>query len=248
MNLYPNYGTFLSKLDESGNVLWSRNDFTFTNYNSEAAIAATGTNVFLAARSDNSGEHPYLKSYDNSGNLQWARTSLVTGEYLGVATAGSQVFAVGQVPVSPGNTDFLIESWDLAGNLLWTKRYDRNLAEDLLDGVIAYGGHLYAIGSTTGDTAGGRDGVILDIDPLTGNLLESLLWGGTADDAFADAAILDSKLYVVGSTKSFGGGASDVAIVSYQLPSNDAPEPGVLEMFAACLAACWLGLRRSSVV
>jgi len=243
----PNYGTFLSKLDESGNVLWSSNDFTFTNYNSQPAVSATGTTVLLAARNDDSGEHPYLKSYDDAGNLQWARTSSVTGEYLGVTTEASHVFAVGQVRVSGGNTDFLIESWDLAGNLLWTKSYDRNGGEDILDGVIVHGGHLYAIGSTTGDTAGGRDGVILDIDPLTGNLLDILMWGGSADDVFADGAILGSRLYVVGSTNSFGDGASDVAIVSYQLPSNDVPEPGALHLFAASLLACWLGLRRPSV-
>lgn len=242
-----NYGTFLSKLDETGNVLWSTNDFTFTNYNSEPAVSATGTTVFLAARNDNSGEHPYLKSYDNGGNLQWARTSSVTGEYLGVTTGAGSVFAVGRVPVSSGNTDFLIESWDLAGNLLWTKIYDRNGGEDMLDGVIVHGGHLYAIGSTTGDTAGGRDGAILDIDPLTGSLLDVQLWGGSADDAFADVAVLGSRLYVIGSTNSFGGGASDVAIVSYQLPSNDIPEPGALRLFAASLLACWLGSRRSSV-
>jgi len=226
-----NFGTFLSKLDESGNVLWTKNDFTFSNASNQPAVASTGANVYMATRSDNAGEHPYLKSYDTNGNLLWAKTSPITGEYLGVTTANNQIFAVGQAPISFSNTDLLFESWDSVGNQLWSKTYDRNSAEDTLNGVFAYNDHLYAVGSTKGNDAGGKDGIILDIDMLTGNLLDFILWGGTADDLFTDVTMLDSKLYAVGTTKSYGGGGNDIAIVSFSLPSNNVPEPTTISLF-----------------
>lgn len=220
-----NYGTFLTKLDESGNIFWSRNDFTFTNYTNRAAVAATGSGVVVATRSDNSGQHPYLKFYDVSGNLIWSRTSGISGEYLGIATASNKIFAVGKSVVTATDSDFLLESWDSAGNLLWSKTYDRNSAEDILNGVTAFNGHLYAIGSTRGNAVGGRDAIVLDVDLSTGTLLSSSLWGGAGDDSFTGVTISGSKLFAVGSTTSPPANGSDVLIVSWQLPSvtNEAP-------------------------
>jgi hypothetical protein len=103
------------------------------------------------------------------------------------------------------------------------------------------GGHLFAVGSTKGGTAGGTDSVLLDIDALTGNLLDSTLWGGAADDLFTSVAIAGSRLYAVGSTKSFGAGGSDIAIVSFALPTQEVPEPGTFALALIGLLALGCG-------
>jgi len=249
-SLRGNLGRFVAKLDDSGNILWSRSDATtFVNApGSElwgtrtTGIVATGDYLFMASRKEDGGVHPDLKKYDSNGSLLWTRNSGASGEYRAVTSANGTVYAVGQTDPDSANTDFLIESWDGSGNLLWSKSYDRNSAEDTLHGVVIDRGRLFAVGSTTGGTAGGADGVVLEIDALTGNLIDSTLWGGTNDDSFSSLAILGSTLFAVGSTQSFGAGGSDIAIASFALPADGVPEPATLLLTAP--ATAWLLLAR----
>lgn len=242
-------GRFVTKYDESGNILWTRSDTTTIVHAASSTlwdtrttgIAATGDSLYVASRSENSGVHPDLKKYDPDGNLLWSRTSAAAGEYRSVTSADGKVYAVGQTNPDTANPDFLIESWDAAGNLLWSKTYGRNSAQDILNGVVFQGGHLFAVGSTKGNTAGGTDGILLEIDALTGDLLDSTLWGGAADDSFNGVAIAGSTLYAVGSTRSFGAGGSDIGIAAFDV--QGAPEPGTLALAAIGLLA--LGGRRS---
>lgn len=241
------FGIFVTKLDDSGNVLWSRNDSTPSIYSqaNAPAIVATEDSVYVASRNDTSAVHPYLKKYDLNGNLIWTRTSVAPGEYRGVTSAGGNVYAVGEINPGTANSDFLVESWDGAGNLLWSKTYDRISAEDILNGVAFQNGHLFAVGSTKGGTAGGTDGVLLEIDALTGNLIDSTLWGGAADDMFNGLAINGSTLFAVGSTRSFGAGASDVAITRFALAVPEPmPEPASYTLVLSALGLLGVFARR----
>jgi len=252
-----NVGRFVTKLDESGNILWSRTDSTTITHppagtTSElwgtrtTGIAATGDSLYMASRKEDSGVHPDLKKYDSNGNLLWTRNSGVSGEYRAVTSASGNVYAVGQTNPDTANPDFLIESWDDSGNLLWSKTYDRSSAEDILNGVVYQGGHLFAVGSTKGGTSGGTDGVLLEIDALTGNLIDSSLWGGAADDSFNGLSIAGSMLYAVGSTRSFGAGGSDVALASFALPADSVPEPATLLLTSLGIAGLALARRREN--
>lgn len=249
-----NLGRFVTKMDESGNILWSRSDTTtFVNapssdlwFSRTTGIAATGDSLYMASRNETSGVHPDLKKYDSNGNLLWSRSSVASGEYRAVTSAGGNVYAVGQTNPDTANPDFLIESWDGSGDLLWSRIYARSSAEDILNGVVFAGGHLFAVGSTKGGTAGGTDGVLLEIDALTGNLIDSTLWGGAADDMFNDLAIAGSTLYAVGSTRSFGAGGSDIAIASFALPSGGVPEPATLLLTSLGMVGLALTRRRGN--
>lgn len=241
------WALFVTKLDDSGSILWSRNDLIMHKGYGSPSITATENTVYVASRNDTSGIHPYLKKYDQDGNLVWSKTSAASGEYLGVASAGGNVYAVGQTNPETANPDFLIESWDGAGNLLWSKTYDRGSAEDILNGVVYRGGRLFAVGSTKGGSAGGTDGVLLEIDALTGNLIDSSLWGGAADDSFNGLAIGGARLYAVGATRSFGAGGSDIALTSFALPSGSVPEPATLLLTSLGMAG-WLAVRRRDVL
>jgi hypothetical protein len=201
---------FLSKLDASGNVQWTVTDAANNAYSFGARVVTLGGAEYVAGGNSDSGViQAYLKKYDSNGTLVWAQTS-VAGQFNGLTPdpSGSYVYTVGQTGGS--NADFLIQKWDLNGNVVWSRTYDRSGAEDILNGVASVNGRLFAVGSTRGGTAGGSDGVIIEFDPSTGDLLQTTLWGGAADDSFSDVTATPNRLHVVGTTDSFGAGGSDL--------------------------------------
>jgi N-acetylneuraminic acid mutarotase len=200
---------FVSKLDASGTVIWTRNDsanMINNAYSIGRGLAALNGNIYVSGFNSDSGNKAYLRKYDANGNLLWSRTT-TTGSYIGVTALGSAIFAVGQVG-SGVAANFLVDKWDEAGNLVWSQQYDRNGAEDFLYAVTGLGGRIYAAGSTRGMTAGGADAALLEFDPGTGNLLATKLYGGSLDD-FANGIATDgTNLYVVGETRSFTAGGN----------------------------------------
>ncbi len=217
------YRLYVSKLDVAGNVLWTRTDPAGGNLSNGLAVAAFGGGAYVAGSIRDAGANKaHLKNYDSSGALVWSRAS-TNGSYNGLmADANTEfLYAVGQT--AGPNADFLIEKWDAAGNPVWSRTFDRNGAEDSLKGVTLLNGRLYAAGSTRGGTAGGSDGVVLEIDPDSGALIDTTLWGGAGDDSFQGIAATPAGLHVVGTTQSFGGGGSDVAYVVYASPVAIAP-------------------------
>jgi len=212
---------FISKLDASGTILWTRDDSASminNAYSIGRGLVALNGNIYVAGFNSDSGNKAYLRKYDSNGNVIWSRTT-TTGQYLGVTTLGSSIFAVGEVG-SGVTGNFLIDKWDEAGNLIWSQQYDRNNAEDLLNAVVSLNGRIFAAGYTRGGTAGGADAVLLEIDPINGNLLTTKLFGGAQDD-FANGIATDgTDLYVVGETRSFvaGGntaGQNDAFVLRY---------------------------------
>ncbi len=212
---------FISKLDASGTVLWTRDDsasMVANAYSIGRGLAVLNGNIYVSGFNADNGNRGYLRKYDASGNLLWAHTN-AAGQYVGATTLGGAIFAVGQVGAGAA-ANFLVDKWDEAGNLLWSQQYDRSSAEDILNAVTAFGGRIYASGSTRGTTAGGADAAVLEIDPATGNLLATTLYGGAQDD-FANGIATDgTDLYVVGETRSFTAngntaGQNDAFVVRY---------------------------------
>ena len=195
---------FISKLDASGIVLWTRDDsasIVANAYSIGRGLAALNGNVYVSGLNADNGNRGYLRKYDASGNLLWSHTN-AAGQYVGATALGGAIFAVGQVGTG-ASANFLVDKWDEAGNLIWSQQYDRNNSEDTLNAVVALNGRIYAAGATRGTTSGGADAAVLEIDPATGNLLATTIYGG-AQDEFANGLATDgTDLYVVGETRSF---------------------------------------------
>lgn len=239
---------FVSKLDVNGSGVWTRDDsasMVNNAYSNGRGLAALNGNIYVSGYNGDSGGKGYLRKYDPNGTLLWSR-AITTGSYIGATALGTAIFAVGQVG-SGASANFLVDKWDEAGNLVWSQQYDRNNAEDLLNAVVAFGGRIYAVGSTRGLTAGGADAALLEIDPVTGNLLSTTLFGGTQDDIANGIATDGTDLYVVGETKSFlaGGntaGQNDAFVLRYTVaqatsitlsPANPVIVPGSNQQFTA---------------
>lgn len=207
---------YLSKLNSSGSVLWTRTDTVSNSYSHGEDATVSHGNVYVAGLNEDSGvRRANLRKYDPNGTLLWSRTS-TAGQFNGVTAdpATGAIYAVG----STGSPyDFLVEKWDSQGQLIWSRSHDGDSAEDVLNSVATRDGRLFAVGVTRGSTAGGSDGVLLEIDPTTGNLVSTTLWGGASDDSFAAVRAMADGLHVVGTTRSFGAGGSDLAYATYTI-------------------------------
>jgi hypothetical protein len=230
---------FISKLDAAGNVAWTRtNDNAGASPSSAGnAVAANGTHAILAGHTADSGTRlSLLRSYDTAGTLAWSQTS-TAGFFSGITIDNTNSFLYAAGRTNGVASDFLIEKRTLAGGLLWSRTFDRFGAEDFLSGVTEIDGRLFGVGSTRGGTAGGSDGVILEFNPVNGDLIFTTLWGGALDDSFAGVSAGAGALHLVGTTRSFGSGGSDLAFVTFL---TQVPEPSTFVMAGVgLLGACW---------
>jgi len=204
---------YVSKLNSAGTVLWTQTDAAANPYSEGAAITTLNGNVYVAGRNDDAGNQVYLVKYAAAGGpATYTRKSITfNGSYFGITAFGGAIYAFGQRTGGVGgSSDFLIEKWDEAGTLQWSKQYDRLSNEDVLYGGVGVGTRIYAVGSTIGGSAGGRDAVVLELDPATGNLKSTTTFGGAQDDIARGAATDGTSIYVVGESRSFASGTGNV--------------------------------------
>ena len=214
---------YITKVNTNGTVLWTRDDsasMVNNAYSLGRALASFNGNIYVAGINTDSGNKAYLRKYDSNGTLLWSRTT-TSGSYVGVTAFGGFIFAVGSVG-SGTNANAIVDKWDEAGNLVWSQTFDRASSEDALNGVIGLGSRLYAAGYTRGNTAGGADVLLLELDPATGGLISTTLYGGTADDMANGIATDGTDLYVVGESRSFGTG-NEVMLLRYSLSQQALP-------------------------
>ncbi len=223
---------FLSKMRGDGTILWTSTDVQATAANSDSMTSGQGIvllngDVFVAGRSDEGGSpKAMITKFSSSGAIVWsAGTS--SGVFNAITAFGGSLYAVGSTTTNGSSADFLLEKRDDSGRLLWSRTYDRGGQEDILNGVVGIGSRVYAVGSTKGNTAGGKDAVILEIDTATGDLVSATLYGGSDDDAANAAATDGSDLYVAGESKSYGGSGNNVMLLRYQV-SQPAVQLGII--------------------
>lgn len=214
---------YVLKLNNSGNFQWSKT-IGGTNYDEASSIVQTTDGGYvIAGRTQSFGANGdmYIVKLDANGNLQWNKTIGGTSYDFGcsiIQTTGGG-YAVCGYTISFGTTggfNFYIAKLDAGGNLLWSCTIGGSTGAGLnsiiqtADGGYAVAGVIQSFG------AGGYDMYIVKIDSV-GMLQWRRTLGGTGDDgAFGGSTIIqttDGGYTVVGDTRSFGAGGSDIYIV-----------------------------------
>jgi hypothetical protein len=201
---------YLTKVDKDGAVQWTSSDDPNNARSAGNAVTGMDGNIYVAGINSESGaQRVALEKFSSSGSKVWSKTG-TQGNYAacisssGAGISTGYVFAVGYAEGGAGGSkDFLIDKWDENGNLVWSRTYDRNSEEDILEGVMAYGGHLYAVGSTKGGTKGGKDAVFLDLDMGDGTLFETHLSGTSEDETFYSIAYDGWDFYAAGAQGNY---------------------------------------------
>ena len=197
---------------------------TIGTFPGETSAGANDTDVFV-------------RRFDESGNAIWTRqfgsTTVVVDTGTGVATDQTGVYVVGRVTgalagqTSAGNTDAFIRKYDPDGNVLWTRQFGTNTADEAL-GVATDGTAVYVVGNTQGNIITGAtaplnaDGFIRRYDPDG-----TVVWTRqitTVDVEEANGVATDATgIYVVGTTNGNLAGAvggRDGTLRKYDIAGN----------------------------
>lgn len=219
----PNAGLtdgLLTKLDASGNLLWTRQWGTAQNESTTDVAADPTHGVFVTGRTYGSlvedgfaGIYdPYLRRFDADGNVLWTRQfgGLYSDTANGVAVdAAGNAYVVGHTnsqlgDATFGGPDVFVTKFDIDGNQLWTTQYGTGWFDEGAAIALASSGHLYVTGYTEGQFDGGpEDGladVLLTKLDLSGNIIWNKQFGQQFHDRGTDLAVDDAgNAYITGN-------------------------------------------------
>lgn len=220
---FGGWRTILAKYKADGALQWKRSYGSGSSGGSQT-WGETWLNGYLYLVGHDQNSKAMLLKYDAAGQTPdpdpnvtgasplvpaWVRLTTASGRFLGVTGLNGFLYAAGFA----GNTsdeEYLLEKYDEDGNLLWS-RTSGGAGSDVLTGIVTAAGRLFAVGYTaTGGGAGGLDAVLLEIDPDTGDILSTTLFGDAQDDKANGVATDGMRLYVVGESKSFASAEGNV--------------------------------------
>lgn len=207
------FDTWLTKLDQTGNKLWSMN-YGSNSDKFTTALAGTSDGGFLIGgysgfligyngiSRDSFPNFGWILKTDASGNKQWQINSPVDSKVLGVTSVSGASLIVGYKINTQGNYDGWVQKVDNGGTILWDKNFG-GIGEDQLYSISSTtdGGYILAGFSSSADIATNRgdfDGWILKLD-ASGNKVWTKTFGGTNRDQFKSIiSTSDGNFVVVG--------------------------------------------------
>lgn len=195
-------------------VLWNDAVIVGGSYNSSGVLAQAQGIVVAFDRSNGSEK---WRQYVGDGSDY--------REILGLTSDGLRVFAAGWRKVTLTDWQLMIWAFDSSGSKLWESEWGdssneraRALGYDAADNTLLVAG--------TSNRYMNDDIVLLRVDSTTGAVREEKIWGGGSGDSAQQIAVAGNRLYVSGSTRSWGSGNSDAIAIGlchrpWNLPSTN---------------------------
>jgi hypothetical protein len=207
---------FLRRTSGGGAVRWTR-FFSSAQFDTANSVALAGSEVVIGGRSGAIGE-AFVAAYDTAGNLLWAHefgsprgqdsVRSVAADDTGIYAAADVSKRVQPLP-NHGGADIVLERYDLAGNLIWSKEIGTK-GNDVQGSVALDGvGSLYATFTTTGAVPGttnaGFNDIVVRRYDLDGNAIWTRQFGTTSDEQEFSAVADAGGVYVGGTTRDPNG-------------------------------------------
>jgi hypothetical protein len=248
-NVFSDRDAFLSRFDDAGNLLWSRQLGTTSQLDQALGVTADKLgNVFISGETTGDlagpnagGNDAFVSKYDSTGNLIWTRQLGTSADDRG---SGVSADGLGNVYVSGetggalngnsvGNTDAFLGKYDSQGNLLWLRQAGTR-DDDFGAGVsVDSSGSVYLTG-TIGEIVGKpTDDAFVSRYDSAGNLLWTRQIGTTSiDNSYAVSADGHGNVYASGTTYGDFGSANAGSYDAFVVKIGEAPEPASIYLLA----------------
>lgn len=129
----------------------------------------------------------------------------------GVITLGGYVYVSGYVQTGGGTEDLALWKYDAAGNQVHMSTVHSAGHNIVGEGLCTDGANIYVAGYEDNGANGGDDFVACKFDG-EGTNLWTQTWGGAGDDRAYGAAFCLGRLFLAGSTSSYGNGGLDASL------------------------------------
>ncbi|RKX69691.1 hypothetical protein DRP53_07370 [candidate division WOR-3 bacterium] len=226
-NIYSGSFNFqFARYDSSGKNLW-RKSYGGDKDEEPHALKATKDGNYIAIGGTKSygwlNWEVWLVKVDTSGNLLWSRTYWGAKDEIGydIDLVGDGYIIVGFTnSLGAGDRDVLLIRTDSIGDSLWMRVYG-GPDDDIGMAVRATpdGGFIIA-GATYSFGAGGYDVYLIKTDSLGDTLWMRTYGGPDWDGGFGLCLSADSCYVVVGETRSYGFGLSDLYLLKVDRDGN----------------------------
>jgi Beta-propeller repeat len=239
------YDAFISKLDDVGDVVWTKQlgtggddvarRVTVDAMGNAYAVGFTEGNLFGGLQGIRDA---YLTKYDSLGNAVWSRQfgtamneqadGVVVDESGNVYVAGSTNGTL--TGYNRGHYDAFLRKYDPSGNEVWTRQIGSSGLDMGLGVTIGNHGQIYMVGAANGgigDSYAGNSDIFVSAFTVDGVPLWNYQLGSAGADAAYNIASSDlGKIYVVGATGSHLGdvnnGLADAVLVKLDVPGAGA--------------------------
>jgi hypothetical protein len=169
-----------------------------------------GGNAMVAAVSKEKGEVVWATMLDDNAGL-W-------DDVLGIQLFDGQLFAIGSK--SGGSFDAPVWCLSTTGELIWEDEIGGTGAESSRS-LAGEGDRLWAaVNSSSGNSFGGTDMLLVPIDPATGPGEAEIIIGGSGNEEVHDLVVSGGFATVVGQTTSVGAGKEDAIVVREPLSAH----------------------------
>ena len=216
----------LAKYSSSGSLQWTQTLDLSEEDTCNAIAIDSSNNIYLGGTSRYGyGGNIYFTvvKYSNGGSREWSRTwntGSATVDCEGICLDPSNnIYLAGRAWYGSSLYQMLLVKFNSGGTYQWNRKWGNSGYDEATDITYDSSGFVYLGGGTTSLGAGSYDfcvvkystsGVFQDIDT----------WGGSDYDKGNAIDIRSGKIYMGGSTKSYGAGNYDFCVVKL----NPAPE------------------------
>jgi hypothetical protein len=211
---------YLIKTNANGDTLWTK-VFGGPNTDQGKEVQQTADGGYIIAGLTNSfgaGDvDAYIIRTDSSGDTLWTKTFggpvMDFGYSVKELTTGEFIIAGESVSFGAGTGDAYLIKLTSTGDTVWTKTYGGTNLDWANSVVECFDGGYMMAGATMSFSFGDRDFYLVRTDSSGSMLWSKSLGAFNTDIAFAAEQTADSGFIIVGNTKSFGAGATDVYLV-----------------------------------
>lgn len=219
------YRTSLLTIDLDGNVV-DANQFGGSVTYPRKLITTSDDNLAFGGTTNVGGGFGsndfYINKVTSDAGFIWQfRYGGTANEYCHnlIQDADGNYVAVGYTrDYIPGIYRGLILKLNPDGGIIWCKELHNSGGRTVIGDVFEYDGFYYALGHCNNESIGDRDGLLIKISPDDGEVVWSVMTGGTGEDALVGGGSYDGNIYTAGVIE--GGLSSEMVISSFDTDGN----------------------------